>query len=397
MGTETWPRSTLGWLECSACQNVSDVDRPQGTCDRCGGALLARYRLDEAARTLTREVLVERPANLWRYGELLPGTEVALSLGEGYTPLLPALYLGAALEIERLWIKDESLNPTGSLKARGMACAVTMARRYGLRRLALSSSGNDGGAASAYAALAGLGIDVFFPADTPEPFLLEATVFGARVHVGGENIAECGARVRELRQSEGWFDLSTLREPWRLEGNKTLGFEIAEQLDWRLPDVIVYPTGGGTGLIGMWKAFEELGQLGWIDDRRPRMVAVQAEGCAPIVQAWKEGREVAERIVNPRTYASGLRVPATIGDRLILRAIRESNGTALTVTDKEMAAGQLDLARSEGIFAAPEGGATVAAIRELVRRGSIAPGDRVVLVNTGSGLKYPRIPDLRLP
>jgi threonine synthase len=301
------------------------------------------------------------------------------------------------LGLEKLYVKAESLNPTGSFKARGMSVAVTVARDRGVRRLALPSAGNAGGAAAAYGALGGLSVELFLPGWTPEPFRLEAAACGAAVHLVDGDIADCGLRVREGAREYGWFDLSTLREPYRLEGKKTLGYELAEQLGARLPDVVVYPTGGGTGLVGMWKAFEELEQLGWVEPgARPRMIAVQASGCAPIVRAFEQGASTAERWERPHTYASGLCVPAAIGDALILAAVRESGGTAVTVEDEQMATGQLDLARSEGIFGAPEGGATVAAARRLVDEGAIGADEIVVLFNTGSGLKYPRIPGLRV-
>jgi threonine synthase len=278
-----------------------------------------------------------------------------------------------------------------------MATAVTMARRLGAERLALPSAGNAGGAAAAYAALAGLPVDLFLPQDTPEPFRLEAAAYGATVHLVDGDIADCGARMREEAPGTGWFDLSTLREPYRLEGKKTLGYELAEQLGWELPDVVIYPTGGGTGLVGMWKAFEELEQLGLLArGRRPRMISVQAAGCAPIVRAFETGAERAQRWERPHTYAAGLRVPSAIGDALILEALRDSRGSALAVTDEAIAAGQLELARLEGIFGAPEGGATVAALRALVAQGAIARAERVVLFNTGTGLKYPRVPGLAI-
>jgi len=392
------PASTLEWLECARCRAAWDVERLHGLCAKCEGVLLARYRLDEAARTLTAEALAERPASLWRYAEVLPASEAPVSLGEGWSPLHRARFLGHALGLQRLFVKDESLNPTGSFKARGMTTAVSMCRKLGARRLALPSAGNAGGAAAAYGALAGLSVDLFLPTDTPAPFRLESVAYGATVHLVAGDIADCGARVRDAAEAEGWFDLSTLREPYRLEGKKTMGYELAEQFDWRLPDVVVYPTGGGTGLIGMWKAFEELEQLGLIESgRRPRMVVVQAAGCAPIVRAFEAGVDSAERWPEPRTYASGLRVPSGVGDALTLQAVRESGGTALAVTDDEMAAGQLELARGEGIFPAPEGGATVAAAHKLVEQGRIAADERVVLFNTGSGLKYPKIPGLHVP
>ncbi|MDH3627024.1 MAG: threonine synthase [Acidobacteriota bacterium] len=391
-------KSTLEWLECSRCKAAFDVDRLQTVCTHCRSVLLARYRLDEAARTLDRGSLTGRANNLWRYREVLPGGSDVLTLGEGLTPLRRASFIGTANGMNQLWIKDESVNPTGSFKARGMATAVTMARELGARHLALPSAGNAGGAAAAYGALAGLAVDLYLPVWTPEPFRLEAAAHGATIHLVDGDIADCGVHVREGKARHGWFDLSTLWEPYRLEGKKTMGYELAEQLDWKLPDVIVYPTGGGTGLIGMWKAFEEMEQLGLIEvGQRPRMVVVQAEGCAPMVRAFEEGVERATRWENPRTYASGLRVPAAIGDHLILRAVRDSRGTALAVTEREMAKAQLAICRGEGIFAAPEGGATLAAAQKLVDIGWIDSHETVVLFNTGSGLKYPEIPGLRVP
>jgi threonine synthase len=388
------PTSSLDHLQCSRCGARLETDRLHNLCS-CGGPLLARYRLDEAARTLTRDALRERAPTMWRYAEVLPGSDDPVTLGEGMTPLLPAPRLGERIGVPRLLVKDEAPNPTGSFKARGMAVAVTMARNLGAKRVALPSAGNAGGAAAAYGARAGLAVDLFLPEDTPSPFRLEAAAHGASVHFVDGDISICGARMRERSAEAGWFDLSTLREPYRLEGKKTLGYEIAEQLDWTLPDVIVYPTGGGTGLVGMWKAFSELERLGWIPvGRRPRMVVVQAEGCAPIVRAHQRGAEAAEVWKDPRTYACGLRVPGAVGDRLILSALRESGGTALTVTDEAMAEGQLALARSEGIFACPEGGAAVEACRRLAAKGWIPPEARVLIFNTGSGLKYPDIPGL---
>jgi threonine synthase len=389
--------STLEWLECSSCRAAWDARALNNLC-KCGGVLLARYRLEEAARTINRESLRDRPPTLWRYGEVLPGTDRAVTLGEGMTPLLRAEFLGQSLGLKRLWIKDESTNPTGSFKARGMTTAVTMARNLGAKRLALPSAGNAGGAAAAYGALAGLGVDLFLPTDTPEPFLLESIAYGANVHLIHGDISHCGVRVREGQASEGWFDLSTLREPYRLEGKKTMGYELAEQLGWTLPGVVVYPTGGGTGLIGMWKAFEEMEELGLVQPGgRPRMVVVQAEGCAPIVRAFENQRPRATAWEHPQTYASGLKVPAAIGDRLILDVLKESNGTAIAVGDGEMAEGQLEIARGEGLFACPEGGATLAALRRLVGSGFVATDESVVLFNTGTGLKYPDIPGLKVP
>ena len=389
--------STLEWLECSRCGVAHDLSGPRALC-RCGGVLLARYRLEEAARTMTREAIASRPPTLWRYAEVLPGSDSPVTLGEGMTPLLPARFIAQDLGLARVLVKDEAANPTGSFKARGMATAITMARALGIRRIALPSAGNAGSAAAAYGAAAGLGVDLFLPDDTPEPFRLEAAAFGAVVHLVRGDIGVCGRAMRDHADAKSWFDLSTLREPYRAEGKKTLGYEIAEQLGWALPDVIVYPTGGGTGLIGMWKAFEEMEQLGLLPPgRRPRMVAAQAEGCAPIVAAFQAGESKAVPGPQPHTYASGLRVPGPLGDTLILKAVRDSGGTAVAVSEAEMADGQLALARGEGIFACPEGGATLAAARRLVASGEIGPDDTVVLFNTGTGLKYPRIPGLRVP
>lgn len=383
-------RSSLQQLECSMCSTAHSVDRLRTVCETCGEVLLARYDLPAAARSLRRDEMGTRPPTLWRYAEVLPGSEDPVSLGEGFTPLIRARRLGQDLGLSRVWVKDESAQPTGSFKARGMTTAVTMARRLGAPRLALPSAGNAGGAAAAYGARAGLTVDLYLPSWTPAPFLLEARGYGAQVHMIDGDIADCGAEVRRRATETGWFDLSTLREPYRLEGKKTMGYELAEQFDGDLPDIVVYPTGGGTGLIGMWKAFDELEQLGWIPSgRRPKMVVVQADGCAPMVRAYECGAARAERWPNPATYASGLCVPAAIGDHLILAAVRESGGIALSVPDSAMADAQALLGRLEGIFAAPEGGAAVAAVRELVHREWIAPDDRVVVFNTGTGLKYP--------
>jgi threonine synthase len=396
MNVVSQSRSTLEWLECSRCRTALDA-RARHTLCRCGGVLLARYRMDEAARTLTPSALRDRTASLWRYAEVLPGSDDPVTLGEGMTPLLRARFLGRALGLSHLSIKDESQCPTGSFKARGMATALTMARARGVQRVAIPSAGNAGSAAAAYGALAGIAVDVFLPVDTPEPFRLEVAAFGATPHFVDGDISHCGRRVRDGVEREGWFDLSTLREPYRLEGKKTLGYELAEQLGWELPDVIVYPTGGGTGLIGMWKAFEELEDLRLVmSGRRPRMVVVQASECAPIVKAHESGASKAEPWPEPRTYATGLKVPSPLGDTLILKVLQESGGAAIAVSDAAMAEGQLEMARCEGIFPCPEGGATVAAARALAARGWIGEDERVVLFNTGTGLKYPRVPGLRV-
>jgi threonine synthase len=377
-------------LECSACHREYDARRLHNVCTECGKPLLVRYDLKRIAKFLTRQTLFGRRADLWRYRELLPvrREDNIVTLGEGWTPLLHAKSLGQSLGMSELHVKDESLNPTQSFKARGMSVAVSMAKELGARKLAAPSAGNAAGALAAYGARAGIGVYLFMPRDTPRANIVECEVAGAHVTLIDGLITDCGAEVARRKESEGWFDVSTLKEPYRVEGKKTLGYEIAEQLGWTLPDVIVYPTGGGTGLVGMWKAFDEMQQLGWIGDKRPRMVTVQAAGCAPIVRAFESGENSAAPIENATTLAAGLRVPKAIGDFLILDAIRESGGTAIAVTDDELVEGARELARTEGIFAAPEGGACVPAVRKLLDRGDIKPDEKVVLFNTGSGIKY---------
>ncbi|HEV7836533.1 MAG TPA: threonine synthase, partial [Gemmatimonadaceae bacterium] len=377
-------------LECSFCHREYDAKRLQNVCAECGKPLLVRYDLKRIAKFLTRQALYARRSDLWRYREMLPvrREDNIVTLGEGWTPLLPAKRLGASLGVSHLLIKDESQNPTHSFKARGMSVAVSMAKELGAKKLAAPSAGNAAGALAAYCARGGLGAYLFMPRDTPRANVIECEVAGAHVTLVDGLITDCGAEVSRLKEAEGWFDVSTLREPYRVEGKKTLGYEIAEQSEWNLPDVIIYPTGGGTGLVGMWKAFDELQQLGWISEKRPRMVSVQAAGCAPIVRAFEAGARFAEEIETAHTVAAGLRVPKAIGDFLILDAIRESGGTAITVTDEELLEGVRELARMEGIFAAPEGGACVPALRKLLERGDVKPDERVVLFNTGSGIKY---------
>jgi threonine synthase len=377
-------------LECSFCHREYESRRLQNVCTECGKPLLVRYDLKRIAKFLTRQALYARRPDLWRYREMLPvrREDNIVTLGEGWTPLLPARTLGASLGVSHLLIKDESQNPTQSFKARGMSVAVSMARELGAKKLAAPSAGNAAGALAAYCARGGLGVYLFMPRDTPRANVIECEVAGAHVTLIDGLITDCGAEVARRKEAEGWFDVSTLKEPYRVEGKKTLGYEIAEQSEWILPDVIVYPTGGGTGLIGMWKAFDELEQLGWIGEKRPRMISVQAAGCAPIVRAFEAGTRFAEEFENAQTVASGLRVPKAIGDFLILDAIRKSGGTAIAVTDDELLEGARELARMEGIFAAPEGGACVPALRKLLERGDVKPDERVVLFNTGSGIKY---------
>jgi threonine synthase len=373
-------------LECSACGKKYDANIEQHLCT-CGKPLLARYDLRLAAATLTLENLKARPRSLWRYAEVLPN-DPPVSLGEGMTALVPVPRLGASMGLQRLYVKDEGLNPTGSFKARGMSAAVTRAKQLGAKALAAPTAGNAGGALAAYAAAAGLPAVIVMPADTPLANVMECQAFGAKVVKLNGLISDCGKYVAEHKDREGWYDVSTLKEPYRIEGKKTVGYELWEQFEGKLPDVILYPTGGGVGLIGMCKAFDEMQEMGWIGAARPRMVAVQAEGCAPIVKAWEAHQNSAEFFKNAATIASGLRVPGPLGDLLILGMLRQTKGTALTVTDEEMLHAGRELASLEGIFAAPEGAATVIAARKLAASGWIAPQESAVLFNTGTGYKY---------
>lgn len=377
-------------LECSSCHREYEARRVHNVCTECGKPIFVRYDLKRISKFLTRQALYARRADLWRYREVLPvrREDNIVTLGEGWTPLHHAKHLGETLGMGELYIKDESVNPTQSFKARGMAVAVSMAKELGLKKLAAPSAGNAAGALAAYCALAGIEAHLFMPRDTPRANIIECEVAGANVTLIDGLITDCGAEVARRKEAEGWFDVSTLKEPYRVEGKKTLGYELAEQGSWTLPDVIIYPTGGGTGLVGMWKAFDEMQELGWIDDKRPRMISVQAAGCAPIVRAFEKGERHAAEFENAATTASGLRVPKAIGDFLILDAIRESNGAAIAVSDEELIAGAREIARREGIFAAPEGGACLPALRKLIDRGKIKLGERVVLFNTGSGIKY---------
>ena len=351
--------------------------------------LLARYNLPAIRTSLKREDLCVRAKSMWRYRELLPSPESAIvTLGEGFTPLLPARRLGEELGLTTLWIKDESANPTGSFKARGMAAAVTMARLLGARKLAAPSAGNAGGALAAYAAQAGMEAHIFMPRDVPPANRQECELTGARVNLIDGLITDCGRLVAEQKAAEGWFDVSTLKEPYRIEGKKTLGLELAEQLGWRLPDVIVYPTGGGTGLIGMWKAFDEMEQLGWIGPKRPRMVTVQSDGCAPIVKAFQENRPRADAWPGAFTQAAGLRVPKAIGDFIMLDILRRSHGIAIAVSDAEMLTDVRQAGEKEGLLMAPEGAATLSALKKLRNSGFVRASDEVVLFNTATGLKY---------
>jgi len=381
------PTGGCSHLECTATGERYESEVLQ-TVSRAGAPLYARYDLAALRGRFTRAAVAARPADLWRYAEVLPVRGRPIRLGEGMTPLVAAPRLAAALGLDiDLWIKDEAQNPTASFKARGLAVAVSRAIELGAGAVALPSAGNAAGAAAAYAAAAGIPAHVVMPRDTPAPIVAECRGLGAEVALVDGLITDCARVVQEGVARHGWFDLSTLREPYRVEGKKTMGYELAEQLSGRLPDVVVYPTGGGTGLVGMWKAFAELEELGWIGAARPRMVVVQAEGCAPMVRAFREGRERAEPWVDAHTAAAGLRVPRAIGDFLILRAVRESGGTAVAVSDPAMSQAALMVGRTAGIYAALEGAATAAALPELWRLGVVRPGDLVVLFSTGSGLK----------
>jgi threonine synthase len=387
--------SFFSHLECSVPCGAGPYDPRQihHLCS-CGAPLLARYDLT-AARKLSKNSFAGRDGSMWRYAELMPlmsrggERESPVSLGEGWTPLIRTRRLGNALGLDRLYVKDESLNPTNSFKARGLSAAVTRAFYLGAKVLSIPTAGNAGNAMAAYAARASLGAQVFMPKDVKTPFIRECEIYGAEVTLVDGLITDAGRIAAERGKPLGWYDVSTLKEPYRIEGKKTMGYEIAEQLDWTLPDWILYPTGGGTGMVGMWKAFAEMAALGWIDAvRRPQMVTVQAAGCAPIVRAFAAGTEKAAPWENAQTIADGLRVPRAIGDFLVLRALRESHGAAIAVGDAEMVAGMKDLGRLEGISAAPEGGAALQALRVLVGEGRIKPHHSVVLFNTGGALKY---------
>ncbi len=374
-------------LECTSCGLRHEWSRLQNLCTSCHKPLFALVDLANAGRALPREALVTREKSLWRYRELLPLPEGVepVSLGEGGTPLLRAARFGDDVD---LWVKDESQNPTQSFKARGMAVAVSMAKYLGATKLAVPSAGNAGGALAAYAARAGVEAHVVMPRDTPRANIVECRELGARVTLVDGLITGCGAEIARRKATEGWFDMSTLKEPYRIEGKKTLGYELAEQFNWQLPDVILYPTGGGTGLIGMWKAFDEMETLGWIGKKRPRMFSVQATGCSPIVRAFENGDSTAAEFPSANTCASGLRVPKAIGDFLILNILRQSNGGAVRIDDEEMIRVTREVGSAEGLFVSPEGAACFAALQSLCRAGKIASGERVVIFNTGSGIKY---------
>ena len=368
-------------LECTKCGASIDAGRPQTVCPKDGGVLYVRYKVSQLKSKFTTASLAGRAPTMWRYADVLPDAE-PVTLGEGFTPMLKSR------EFPNVYIKDEGLNPTGSFKARGMAAAVTMAKAYGLKKLAAPSAGNAASALAAYAAAAGIEAHLFMPKDVPLANRVECESYGAQVTLVDGLISDCARMVGERKDKEGWFDVSTLKEPFRVEGKKTMGYEVAEQLGWRMPQGIIYPTGGGVGLIGMWKAFEEMQDLGWIGAERPQMISVQAAGCAPIAKAWDEAKPTSEFWSNAATLAAGLRVPKAYGDYLILDILKKSGGVALSVTDDQIMDAVREWARVEGVFAAPEGAAALAAYRKLRASEFFGPEDTVVLFNTGSGLKY---------
>ena len=381
----------LTHLACSSCGVRHEWSQSQNLCTACQKPLFAHYDLAAAARILKRNSLSNRDnKSLWRYRELLPLPAAAepVSLGEGGTPLLRAAHFGKRIGLEKLWIKDEAQNPTQSFKARGMSVAVSMAKHLGAAKLAAPSAGNAGGALAAYAARAGLEAHIFMPRDTPRANIVECRELGAHVTLIDGLITDCAAEISRRKTAEGWFDVSTLKEPYRVEGKKTLGYGMAEQLGWQLPDVVLYPTGGGTGLIGMWKAFAEMETLGWVGRQRPRMFSVQASGCAPIVRAFQTGQSSATEFPDAQTIASGLRVPKAIGDFIILKILRESGGGAVAVEDAEMIRVTREVGALEGLFVAPEAAACFAALKPLLVTGEISPNESVVIFNTGSGIKY---------
>ena len=378
-------------LECANCGKRHQANTIQFLCIDCAKPLLVKYDLEKAAKTLRRDTLNGRVPSLWRYREVLPvvSEHNIVSLGEGFTPLTSVPTLAASLPIRLdLYIKDESMNPTGSFKARGMTAAVSMAKELGAKKTAAPSAGNAAGALAAYSARAGMEAHLFMPKDTPLANIIECRQTGAHVTLVDGLITDCGKIVAERKEVEDWYDVSTLKEPYRVEGKKTMGYELAEQLNWTLPDVILYPTGGGTGLIGMWKAFDEMQQMGLVGSKRPRMVSVQAAGCAPIVRAFKNGERFAAEFENAHTSASGLRVPKAIGDFLIIDAIRASGGDARAVEDSELIEAVAEIGAAEGIFTAPEGAACLPALKQMISEGSIASGETVVIFNTGAGAKY---------
>ena len=390
--------NTITHLECSVCGKRREAGKIHNLCE-CGGPLLVLYDLEKTKATWNREQLKGAPCSMWRYAPVLPVREAAniVTLGEGMTPLRHTERLAARLGATDVWVKDEGINPTGSFKARGLSCAVSMCIELGIGKVAIPSAGNAASAMAAYAAAAGIEAHIFMPRDVPQANYIECKAFGANVTLVDGLISDCGRIVAERKDAEGWFDVSTLKEPYRIEGKKTMGYEVAEQLGWKLPDAIFYPAGGGVGLIGMWKAFGEMEAMGWIGSQRPKMIAVQTEGCQPVVRAFERGESKSQFWENAHTVAAGLRVPKPLGDVLMLDAIRKSGGTAVAVSDDELLDASLDLGADEGIFAAPEGGACVAALRKLLANGFLKPHERIVIYNTGAGLKYLEAFSVRFP
>ena len=384
------PESTLTHLECPECGHKFNADQVQGFCEDCRSPLLARYYLGSVAASLTPQQMAERPRGLWRWAEILPVRKkiFRLTLGEGDTPCLPVPRLARTLGLPSLFIKDESPNPTGSFKARGLCVAVSRALELGLSEFVLATAGNAGGALAFYAARGGARTHIYMPADAPRTNQEEVRLAGAHLVLVDGLISEAARLAAEAARVNPWFDVSTFKEPYRVEGKKTMGLELAESFGWNLPDVIIYHTGGGTGLVGMWKAFSELQALGWIGPKRPRMVAIQSDGCAHVVRAFQTGYERTEPWQDAHTLAAGLRVPDVFADRLILQALRDSHGIAVSVSDAEIIAARREIAQSEGLMACPEGAATLAGLRNLLQKGWVQSNESVVLFNTGTGLKY---------
>ena len=390
--------TTITHLECSLCKKNYAAGKVHNLCE-CGGPLLVRYDLEKARQAWPRESVVQGPNSMWRYAPVLPPQkpESIVSLGEGMTPLVRTRRLGARIGASDLWVKDEGLNPTGSFKARGLSCAVSMAVELGIKKVAIPSAGNAASAMAAYAAAAGIEAHIFMPKDVPQANYIECKAFGARVTLVDGLISDCAKIVNDGRAKEGWFDVSTLKEPYRIEGKKTMGYELAEQMQWELPDAIFYPTGGGVGIIGMWKAFDEMEAMGWVGSKRPKMIAVQAAGCQPVVRAFEKGEPRSQFWDNAETVAAGLRVPKPLGDFLILEAVRNSRGTAIAVSDDDLIEAGVELASDEGLFIAPEGAACVAALEKLLVNGFLKPEERIVIYNTGAGLKYLEAYSTRFP
>ena len=381
--------SFVAYLECWQCHAHFPSATVQNLCF-CGGPLAVRYDLEALRKSWSRNQVEQGPKSMWRYSPALPVTkpESVITLGEGFTPLLPTRRIGGVIGANDLWVKDDGVNPTGSFKARGMACAISMAVELGINKVALPSAGNAASAAAAYAARAGIEANIFMPKDVPKSNYVECVAAGAKVTLVDGLINDCGKIVTSRKDAEGWFEISTQKEPYRVEGKKTMGYELAEQFGWTLPDVILYPTGGGVGLIGMWKAFDELEALGWIGSKRPKMIAVQAAGCQPVVRAYEAGEKRSQLWEGAETVASGLRVPKPLGDFLILDAVRQSKGTAIAVSDDELLNAGLRLATEEGIFAAPEGAACIIAVQKLISSGFLSGSEKIVIYNTGAGVKY---------